>query len=342
MQRILVASRDVGVGETLKACFSDVVKFTQAGERRALDSALGTAQFDLVFVDMDFMGHSGVPGNGEHRVLLQRLWTNNPHMVTVLLVGQERVRDAVKVVKAGADNYLTKPIDPDKLFSVIAEWTGRTVGRMESSSPAPDETEQTGDLKIPGLDTALGLARANNNARLFRKLLTTFARDFAEPGKGIREMQAHNAEEARRTAHSIKGVGANIGATRLSSLAADLETCIAEERTITDDLWQDFSDSLEELLTGIAHADLQDKKVEKSTEQATADPAKCLRTVKTITTLLDEDLDRARETLETILPSLVSLMGQEQCETLAAHMEDFAIDEAEELLAEMARELEAL
>jgi hypothetical protein len=59
-----------------------------------------------------------------------------------------------------------------------------------------------------------------------------------------------------------------------------------------------------------------------------------------IASLLDDDLDRAREILEQILPSLTTLVGREKCDTLAEYMDDFAIDEAEELLQEMGRAME--
>ena len=119
MQRVLAATHEGGVARTLKTCFGDELKFESVRDERALDAALATGQYDLAFVDMEFMGSTGRHDDGACRAMLQRLWANNTHMVTVLLVDQERVRDAVKVVKAGADNYLAKPIDPVEAHYVV-------------------------------------------------------------------------------------------------------------------------------------------------------------------------------------------------------------------------------
>ncbi|WP_462324720.1 response regulator [Desulfoplanes sp.] len=253
--------------------------------------------------------------------------------------------DKERCMDAGMNDYLTKPIDPDKLFATLAAWTGRTVETRQPENPAaPREQEpQALTIDVPGLDTEQGRARANNNLKLYRKLLTTFVRDFAGAEATIQELLAKGEkEDARRNAHSIKGVGANIGALGLSGLAAEVETCIANDAKIPEPLWEEFADTLQQMIAGLGASELMQGASQTGKDKGTvdADPRECRAHVATIASLLDEDLDRARKTLETILPALAALVGREKCDTLAEYMDDFAIEEAEESLQEIGRELE--
>jgi PAS domain S-box-containing protein len=253
--------------------------------------------------------------------------------------------DRERCIDAGMNDYLTKPIDPDKLFATLATWTGRTVDTEQTINPAaiPDTQKDSLNLDVPGLDVNQGLVRANNNLKLYRKLLTTFVRDFAGADTTIQELLARGEnEEARRNAHSIKGVGANIGALGLSASAANVESCIANQEPIPETVWAEFAGTLEQMIAGLEASKGIQKSSGSSMEdlQTTVDPSECREKIGMIASLLDDDLDRAREILEQILPSLTTLVGREKCDTLAEYMDDFAIDEAEELLQEMGRAME--
>jgi DNA-binding NtrC family response regulator len=85
----------------------------------APESGVGAAagrRYEFVFIDLDLLPGSG-SGNGQrdYRTALQGLWQNFPGAEVVVLTSQDRVREGVKAVKAGASNYLTYPVNPDEV-----------------------------------------------------------------------------------------------------------------------------------------------------------------------------------------------------------------------------------
>ena len=78
---------------------------------------------------------------------------------------------------------------------------------------------------IDGIDVIAGLARTQNNAALYLRLLHKLAsnyRDFAVDYKAAAGQG--DWSNAELLAHSIKGVAASLGASELALAAADLET----------------------------------------------------------------------------------------------------------------------
>ncbi|WP_461210178.1 sigma 54-interacting transcriptional regulator [Desulfocurvus sp. DL9XJH121] len=149
MERVLVAAREEVEVSALAKCFGGGAGFRSARDRRALEAALHAGQYDLAFVDLRFLEGGHTAESGDFRAMLQRLWSNNPHIVVVILVEQERVRDAVRVVKAGADNYLTKPIDPVEARYVVdsvreAQRLQTEVDYFRSASGVGDDLEVVG------------------------------------------------------------------------------------------------------------------------------------------------------------------------------------------------------
>ena len=87
-------------------------RVTTAGDGHGAEAALTRAAFDVVLLDLDL---PDTPG----QVLLARWSQTLPGTQVIVLTANREIATAVACVKAGAFDYLVKPVDPNLLLTTI-------------------------------------------------------------------------------------------------------------------------------------------------------------------------------------------------------------------------------
>jgi len=124
--------------------------------------------------------------------------------------------DRKQAFESGMSGYVTKPMRPADLRSELGKWLAmRPDGQIASVANA-QALNVTGGLDKPAIDElwAGDLGTYAKIAKIFLEEL-----DWRLPG-----LSDACASELEHHAHSLKGAAANIGATRLNALTAELET----------------------------------------------------------------------------------------------------------------------
>ncbi len=137
-------------------------------------------------------------------------------------------------LRAGMNDHVTKPIDPDTLIAVLLRWIrpGERAAVPQPSPPRPDaatrrEAPGPGAGSLPGIDRTTGLRRVAGNEALYGKLLLDFHRDYATSADLIRAaIGADRLSDAERLVHTLKGVAGNIGAMDLHRTAQELDSAL--------------------------------------------------------------------------------------------------------------------
>ncbi|MCK5001492.1 MAG: response regulator [Gammaproteobacteria bacterium] len=136
--------------------------------------------------------------------------------------------DREKVMDAGMNEHIAKPINVNEMFHSMARWI--TPSHPEAAVERVQETE----IEIPeldGIDTTEGLGRTQGNTKLYLKLLRKVA---VSQANFISEFDAAvedgDWELAQRLAHTLKGVAGGIGAGQLQQACAALEAETKEQR----------------------------------------------------------------------------------------------------------------
>jgi HPt (histidine-containing phosphotransfer) domain-containing protein len=135
------------------------------------------------------------------------------------------------------NGHVTKPIDPDQLFSTLQKWIKPGEKRVqvqqpevpveypESDNAVPEEDELPESL--PGFDLSAGLGRLRGNKRLYRKLLLDFGAKYTEvAGEIHKALDSRDLEQAHSLVHNLKGMAGNLAATDLQAASVNLEKLV--------------------------------------------------------------------------------------------------------------------
>jgi len=145
--------------------------------------------------------------------------------------------DREKCLDAGMDDYISKPIDSEKLLFTLSKWIPEkaTAGAViiDGRSAAAPETEidfatpVAGDL--PGIELDQGLKRLGQNRELYRLILSEFRQEYEGAVTQLRGfLDENNREGAIRYAHTIKGMAGNLSAIGLADASLELEMALRE------------------------------------------------------------------------------------------------------------------
>ena len=145
--------------------------------------------------------------------------------------------DEDKSLESGMNGHVTKPIDPDQLFSTLQKWIkpDEKRARVEQSEapaeqPEPDKMAPTEDElpeSLSEFDLADGLKRLQGNNKLYRKLLLSFATDYNKVANEIRQaLDSEDFDQAHSLVHNLKGLAGNLAATKLQAASVNLEKLV--------------------------------------------------------------------------------------------------------------------
>jgi CheY-like chemotaxis protein len=181
---------------------------------------VGKRNYDLVLMDMQMPVMDGLAAT---RAI--RSDARFGALPIVAMTANAMAGEREKCLQAGMNDHVSKPIDPDVLFAALLRWIKP---RQGSSAPAPARAaEPGGALSVPeigGVDVAGGLRRVGGNTRLYLDLLEKFIAKHAEAAAEISAALGNGDRKlAERTAHTVKGVAANLGISGIAADAGELE-----------------------------------------------------------------------------------------------------------------------
>ena len=123
--RILIVDDELIVRDSLQKWFDSEGYDTgaMASGREAL-TAIQKTQWDLALLDIKMPGMDGME-------LQKKLREVDPELTVIIMTGYASVETAVQALKAGAYDYVTKPIDPDELIHLVNNALGHRRYRRE-------------------------------------------------------------------------------------------------------------------------------------------------------------------------------------------------------------------
>jgi len=291
---------------------------------------LDQKHYDGVLMDCQMPVMDGYTATGKIR--------QNPEfekLPVIAMTAHAMVGDRQKSLDAGMNDYISKPLNVDRMFMTMARWIVPIEPAKENAVNPPNKDVEPGLPNIPGIDIEAGLKVTQNNAKLYRKLLLKFLdkqADFAETFKNAWEND--DLQAAKIAAHTLKGVAANLGMMDVRTCASALEKAVKESTENVETLLDEVSAKLKPVFAG-----LQTLQEGSFVEKANADDVEFNRIDPLLAELgncLDENDTKSIEVAKKLIPFFRNTKYGDSFEQIMQAIRDYDFEQAENDLQELA------
>ncbi|MFY9386800.1 MAG: PAS domain S-box protein [Smithellaceae bacterium] len=245
---------------------------------------------------------------------------------------------------AGMNDYISKPIDQERLFTTLARWVQPrglpvTMPRVQTTRSDAQTVNDYLPAQISGIDIPSGLHRASGNAELYARLLLNFADRFAGAKQEIQAaVEKGEIDEARSLAHTLKGVAGNISATGVQALARDLEAVLEKKKT---QAYAKLLAELEPVLDSVIRAiqrGIKKPGMQQCPEAKPADENRIEQTMKQLATLLAKSDPDAQFAMSCLKEAIGEMSFRHELDDLQRYVDDYDFELALDLLDKIARQ----
>jgi signal transduction histidine kinase/CheY-like chemotaxis protein/HPt (histidine-containing phosphotransfer) domain-containing protein len=191
--------------------------------REALD-ALDRTAFHLVLMDCQMPVMDGFEATRRIRAGEGR--ASGPKVPVVAMTANAMQGDRERCVEAGMDDYLTKPVQPERLAEALDRWLAQP---GEGDRELPDLRLADGAPPPPAAQTEVFdeesmVARFMGDRALAKEVVPAFLEEIPVlMARMVACAKSGDAEGAGRQAHTIKGAAGNVSAEALRRVAEEIE-----------------------------------------------------------------------------------------------------------------------
>jgi signal transduction histidine kinase/HPt (histidine-containing phosphotransfer) domain-containing protein len=202
-------------------------------------AALERQPYDMVFMDVMMPEMGGLEATTEIRAR-QKQPRSFPHykspLIIVAMTASAMQGDREKCIASGMDDYLSKPVRPEDIRRVIERWavqaalldTPVIAATPEVAAAAPAAVSVPAASSVPEEESTVDMERLHDFTDGDPENLRELVNLYLEQTNGQIEqleaaVQAGNAAEVRRLAHSCAGASATCGMRRLVPCLRELE-----------------------------------------------------------------------------------------------------------------------
>ena len=202
----------VGLLETLD-CAVTVVE----NGRQAVDAAKDGG-FDIVLMDCQMPIMDGLAATRA----IREAANDDQRLPIIALTADDADGTRTACIAAGMDDLLGKPFSRDAMRALLHRWQGSADGGQPTSTTTISEVPPASLDPVP-ID-ALRSIDPDGAKGLLQRAITKFI-DYSEGlVSGLEQaVGSDDVAEVARITHSLKSSSANLGATELSQLCADIE-----------------------------------------------------------------------------------------------------------------------
>jgi len=296
-------------------------------------------RFQVVLMDIQMPKMDGFEAT---RIIRAQEAQTGEHVPIIAMTANAMKGDREQCLQAGMDNYLTKPIDFQALFAVLAEIHPQyctlvnletvplTIPQMIQTQPSIIQAE------LPSLaiiDWPVGRQRWGDEAVL-HKALIHFVAHHADDVSQIRQaLQAQAFETALQMTHALRGSASNLAAQALAHATETLELMIRQQLNI-----EALESGLTQVSQALAQLNAQVQQLPPEETQTITEQIIDVEKLKALLTQLDEWLKTGQATqAEACLLELKQYGNLEktQIEQLTQAIDDFDFTAAQQVLAQM-------
>ena len=194
------------------------------------------SDFDLVMMDIQMPGMDGYQATRAIRA--DGGFSGLP---IIAMTAYAMAEDEDRCLAAGMNDYLSKPVDPERLWEVLRTWLpSETLDETVSDREMEHAQAVAGNL--PGIDLEWVNRYVGGNRRLLAKLLKNFNHYHRDCCARIDKALAEgDVTEAQHITHTLQGVSGSVGARDLQNAAQTLDVAIRElSPTVIEDRKQKF------------------------------------------------------------------------------------------------------
>ncbi len=200
------------------------VRTSVAGNGREALAALERAKFDMVLMDVQMPEMDGYQAT---RAIRKDGRFNG--LAIIAMTAHALAGDREKCFQAGMNDYLPKPIIPERLYAAMSGWIPAfpQTEHYDNSISTPSDDKRDPLFSIPHIDAVQGLERLSGNAELYKELLVEFRHNYDDTVTCLKKMIADvDKNGIRNQLHGFKGVCGNLGADGIAGILRQIEAAI--------------------------------------------------------------------------------------------------------------------